>query len=269
MGSGVPAGPRLVRSVAGIALVLLLSACQATIKVGVDANANGSGVVTVSVLLDQDAAKTIPDLAQQLRTSDLQQEGWKIQGPLPAQNGGVEVLATKPFRSPAEAIQVLGQLSGGAPGNGAGPFNGFRIDQRHRFLDTVTTFHGVVDLTCGLRCFGDSKLQQQLGGTDLGIDPVQLQQQAGIILDRIFRFEVDVRLPGQLQSSNAPSPAANGPQWQPKLGDKVELAATSRTWNTLRVVLLGLAVLAALAMVALLAAGRPRSGRRTAPSFRR
>jgi hypothetical protein len=245
-----------------------LSACQATLRVGVDTHGDGSGLVTVTVLLDQDAAKTIPDLAQQLRTSDLQKAGWKITGPTPAQNNGVQVTATKPFRSPSEAILVLGELSGGAPGNGAGPFNGFRIDQHHGFLTTKTTFHGVVDLTCGLRCFGDAQLQQQLGASDLGIDPTKLQQQAGVILDRIFRFEVGVRLPGSLQSSNAPSQAGNGAQWQPRLGNKVELTATSQTWNVARVVLLGLAVVAAVLLVALLA-GRARRTRRRARRGRR
>jgi hypothetical protein len=239
-------------------LVLALSACQATIRIGVDTNANGSGAVTATVLLDHDAATNLPNLAQQLRTSDLAKAGWKVDGPLPAQNQGVQVRVSKPFRNPSEAIKVLAELSGGsgagggAASRGGGPFNGFRIDQRHGFLYTTTNFHGVVDLTCGLQCFGDPKLQQQLGGTDLGIDPAKLQQQAGVILDRIFHFEVSVRLPGSLQSSNAPAQAGNGAVWQPKLGDQVTLTATSRAWNAPRVVLLGLAVVAAFALVALL-----------------
>jgi hypothetical protein len=240
-----------VRLAALVAVAFALSACQATLQVGIDAHGDGSGLVTVTATLDRDAARTVPDLAQELRTSDLQKAGWTIVGPRPAANGGVQVAASKPFHNRAEAIQVLGQLSGGAPGNGPGPFNSFRIDQGHGLLTTSTTFHGVVDLTCGLRCFGDAQLQQQLGGANLGLDPAKLQQQAGVILDRIFRFEVAVRLPGSLRSSNAPTQAGNGAQWQPKLGDKVELTATSRSWNSGRVVTLGLAVLAALAVVAL------------------
>jgi hypothetical protein len=253
-----------------VVLVLALSSCQATIRIGVDTNANGSGTVTVTVLLDHDAATNLPNLAQQLRTSDLAKAGWKIDGPLPAQNQGVQVRVSKPFKSPSDAIKVLAELSGssGAAAKG-GPFNGFRIDQQHGFLSTTTNFHGVVDLTCGLKCFGDPQLQQQLGGADLGVDPAKLQQQAGIILDRIFRFEVSVRLPGSLQSSNAPAQAGNGAAWQPKLGDQVTLAATSRAWNTPRVVLLGLAVLAALALVALLVLRLLRRRRPTALTFRK
>jgi hypothetical protein len=244
------------------AVACALSACQATLRVGVDAHPNGSGTVTVTVTLDRDASRSLPDLAQQLRTGDLQKAGWTIVGPRPVANGGEEIQAGKPFRNRAEAIQVLGQLSGGAPGNGAGPFNGFRIDQNHGLLTTSTTFHGVVDLTCGLRCFGDAQLQQQLGGADLGVDPAKLQQQTGIILDRIFHFEVAVRLPGTLRSSNAPTQAGNGAQWQPKLGDKVELIASSRSWNATRVVLLGLAVLAGFALLVFLVSRVLRSMRR-------
>jgi hypothetical protein len=238
------------------------TACQATLRVGVDAHRDGRGLVTVTVVLDRDAAKSIPDLAQELRTSDLHQKGWRIIGPQPATNQGVVVQATKPFASPAQAIEVLGELSGDTPGHGPGPFNGFRIDQHHGWLTTTTTFHGVVDLTCGLRCFGDARLQQQLGGQNLGVDPTALQQQAGIILNRIFRFEVAVRLPGTRQTSTSPAPAGNGAVWQPRLGDNVELTATSLTWDSFRVVVLGAAVVALAGAV--VAVGRLR--RRARPA---
>lgn len=254
----------------GAVLVFVLAGCQATLRIGVDTRANGSGTVTVTVLLDHDAAVTIPDLAQELRTSDLAKDGWKVVGPLPAQSQGVQVVVSKPFRNPAEAITVLNELSGGAPGNGAGPFRGFRLVQRHGLLSSTTTFEGLVDLTCGLRCFGDSQLQTQLGASNLGVDPAALQQQAGIILDRIFKFEVGVRLPGTLQSSNSPAPAGNGAEWQPKLGDKVQLTATARAWNTARVVLLGVGVLALLALLALaLVRVLTRRRRPASLSFRR
>ena len=51
-------------------------------------------------------------------------------------------------------------------------------------------------------------------GADLGIDPSKLQSDAGLIVDRLFEFQVAARLPGKLQSSNAPSQAGNGALWK-------------------------------------------------------
>jgi len=221
------------------------------------------------VTLDRDAAGGVGDLGQQLRTADLAQAGWTVSGPRPVHDGGVEIQAAKPFRNRAEAIRVLGELSGGAPGNGAGPFNGLAIDERRGLLASTTTFHGVVDLTCGLRCFGDPALQQQLGGAAMGIDPAKLQQQTGIILNRILRFEVAVRLPGTLRSSNAAKKAraANSAEWQFGLGDKVELAATSRSWNSTNIVALAIAitVVAGLLGAATVLVRRRHAARRRRP----
>jgi hypothetical protein len=245
-----------------------LSACQATLRVGIDAHRDGSGTVTVTATLDRDAAGVVGDLGQQLRTADLAQAGWTVSGPRPVPDGGVEIQAAKPFGNRAEAIRVLAELSGGAPGKGTGPFNGLAIDERRGFLASTMTFHGVVDLTCGLACFGDAALQQQLGGPAMGIDPAKLQQQTGNNLNRILRFEVAVRLPGTLRSSNAATKAANSAEWQFGLGDKVQLAATSRSWNATNMVSLAIAItvvaglLAAVAFVIRrrLAAGRRRPG---------
>jgi hypothetical protein len=244
-------------------LVLALSACQATVRVGIDARSNGSGTVSVTVLLDKEAAQAIPDLAQQLRTSDLVKAGWQIKGPTGAAGGGSTVMASKPFANAAEEAQVVGELSGPT-----GPFHDFQLKQQRSFFATRTTFSGHVDLTCGLRCFGDSQLQQQLGGASLGLDPAKLQQNSGIILDRIFKFEVSVRLPGSVQSSNAPSQAGNGAQWQPKLGDQATLTATARVVNSGRIALLVVVgvVLLVLAIGVTLVLRRQRRPQRPSPT---
>jgi hypothetical protein len=85
------------------------------------------------------------------------------------------------------------------------------------------------------------------------------------VLDQVFRFELAARLPGSLRSTNGTVQAGNGVQWQPKLGGKIELTASSRMWNTRRLKLLGVSLLAALALVVLLIVRllrrlRPRRG---------
>jgi hypothetical protein len=222
-----------------------LSACQVTVRTGINANRDGSGSVAVTAQLDHEAAQAVPDLGQQLQTSDLVKAGWRIDGPKPGPGHGVLVTASKAFANPTQARQVITELSGAN-----GPFHDFHLTRHRSFFTTRTAFQGRVDLTCGLACFGDTGLQQQLG-PDLGLDPARLQKDAGIILDRLFKFEVQVRLPGSLQSSNAPSQAGNGAQWRPRLGDQATLTATARAWNGPQLALLGIVVLLVLAAAAL------------------
>ncbi len=243
----------------GLVVVLLLSACQASIRVGVDVNSDGSGAVSVTAHLDRDAATSY---AQYVRTSDLVKSGWKVTGPTAGAAGTVDFTATKPFANPVQAKAVVAELSG--PG---GPFRDLTIVSHPSFFQTKTTFQGKVDLTCGLTCFSDPQLQQVLGGApNSGIDPSNLQADAGIILDRIFQFEVAARLPGKVQSSNAPSQVGNGAVWKIKLGQSAVVSATSRSWNVVHILLvvLGGLLVIALVVVAILRLRR-RPGATRAP----
>jgi|SRR5713101_1074656 len=226
-----------LRFVAAVALVLALAACQVTVRTSINADRDGSGTVAIAVQLDHEAAQVVPDLAQQLQTSDLVKAGWRIVGPRPGPGNGVVVTASKSFANPSQAGQVMTEVSGTA-----GPFHGFRLVRHASFFTTRTSLQGTVDLTCGLACFSDIGLQHQLG-PNLGLDPVRLQRDAGIILDRLFRFEVQARLPGSVQSSNAPAQVGNGAQWRPKLGDKVVLTVSARAWNVAQLVILAAVIL--------------------------
>ena len=252
-----------IRILAAAGALLLLTACQATVGVGIDESASGRGQVVVTVTLDQEAAQTVPDLAGQLRTGDLGKAGWKIEGPLPGPNHGVPnhgvvVRATKPFGNGAELARAVAELSGTGQFH---PFQNFQVVRHRSFLATKTRFQGKVDLSCGLRCFGDQQLQQQLGGSDLGFDPNQLQQLTNVILDRIFRFQVSVRLPGSVTSSNAPTQAGNGAVWSPALGQQATLTASARQWNTRRIGLLVLALVCLIALAAMTLVRRRPVGR--------
>jgi len=241
-----------------LGVVLCLSACQANIQVGVDVKQNGSGSVTVTATLDQGAAAYAPDV----RTSDLVDSGWKVTGPTPAPNGGVTFTASKAFSDPAQAAVVVSQLSGST-----GPFRNLSVGSRHSFFRTTTTFQGTVDLSCGLNCFSDPQLQQTLGGgSDLGIDPSALQADAGVIVDRLFQFEIAARLPGPVQS-NAPVQVGNGALWKATLGQKAVLMASARSWNVTHIVEVAVAglVLLVLIVVALVALVRRRRRRRPGP----
>ncbi|HYF47011.1 MAG TPA: hypothetical protein VD926_12415, partial [Acidimicrobiales bacterium] len=93
-------------------LVLLATGCRVDATTRVEVADDGSGTVTVEVVLDQEAADRIPDLEEQLRVRDLRRTGWTITGPEPVDGGGVTITATKPFGDPDQLADVLDQLGG-------------------------------------------------------------------------------------------------------------------------------------------------------------
>ena len=232
---------------AALALVLL-GGCRVGVTVGVDSEADGSGRVRALVTLDADAARRVPDLADQLEVDDLRAAGWEVTGPRPsaATEGGVEVEAVKRFRSPGEATQAVEEISGPT-----GPFRDFRLKRSRSFLKTRTAFEGTVDLKAGLEGFGDDELRRRLGGSALGFDPADLERQVGTSLSRIFDIRVVARLPGDVEATNAPGRADNGAVWRPTLGEEVRLTATAERWNVRNVAAAVLAALAAIASVVL------------------
>jgi hypothetical protein len=231
---------------AAVALALL-PACQVSTSIGVDARADGSGVVRATVTLDRDAVAQAGDLAGRLRVDDLRAAGWRIEGPRAVAGGGSEVRAAKAFATPAEATTIVSQLAGED-----GPFQSFRLRRSRSFLKTRTSFSGVVDLSRGLGSFSDDELRARLGDpAGLGFDPAELEARLGRTLARVFPVRVVARLPGSLASSNAPTEADNGAQWSPTFGERVTLRASAERWNTLNIAAAVVAILGALALLAL------------------
>jgi hypothetical protein len=231
--------------------LLVCSACQVTIAVGVDAKQNGSGVIRAGVGLDDDALHQIPDLAQQLRVDDLKKAGWTVVGPRKESDKRTWVRATKAFANSAGAAKAMDELNG--PN---GPFKNFKLTVKHSFLRSKTSFSGTVDRV-GASGLADQRLQQQLGGS--GVDPKVLEQQLNQIIDRSVQTEVVADLPGSI-SSNAPTAVSGGVVWHPKAGEQAHLTATSTAWN-LRPIIFG-AVALVLAIAALLVWRRSRESNR-------
>jgi len=236
--------------------VVVLAACQAQVRVSIDAASDGSGTVAVTVTLDQQAAQAHPDLAQQLRVEDLRQAGWTVVGPSPVNGGGTQIVATKPFRTPSQADATFKDISGPT-----GPLRDFHLSVHKGLLSSSSSFHGTADLRCGLDCFADPQLQQQLGGAALGIDPARLRQD-GIDPNQLATVEVAVKLPGGLHTTDAPSRIGGVARWDLKLGDDASLAAAASHSRTGVVVEVGVVVLALVAVLVALAWWRRRRGRR-------
>jgi hypothetical protein len=223
--------------------LLVLSACQATVRVDVAVNPGGSGTVSVTASLDASAAQAVGPL----QLSDLEQAGWRIDGPHPTAGGGLTVTASKPFRNPAEAEQVIDEISGPS-----GPFHDLHVSRQRSVLGSRTTIRvsGAIDLTCGVQCFTDPALQQQLAAAGASAG-------TGLPPDVNLAFDVGVHLPNKTAS------------WRGRLGDKTTLAATSQTWDTSRIVIVG--VVAAVVVLFVFGglfvtrrrAHRPRHARRS------
>lgn len=227
----------MARLAAAAVALVVLSGCQVTVALGIDLEADGSGEVRTVVTLDRAAAARAPDL--QLRTDDLEEAGWTVEGPDPGENGSVVITARKPFRSVEEAGQVVDEVSGEG-----GPFADFRLTRDSSFLRTRTSFSGTVDLTSGLEAFSDDDLGARLG-SPLGVDRTQLD-----VANRAFQIRVQVNLPGEV-AGNAPVVADNGALWRPQLGERAALRASSEAWNLSRIAFAAVALLGALALAIL------------------
>lgn len=234
------------RLAAAALLVLAATGCRLDVNVGFDVADDGSGVVRVAVGLDEEAARRVPELADQLEVQDLVDAGWTITGPTEEGDGRTWIRASKPFATPAEAGDVLAELSGEG-----GPFRDFRVERERSFLAETWRFRGDVDLTGGIDGFSDDALRERLDGTSFGADTAELERRAGDTLDRVFRFRVAAELPGDV-SSNAPLDVTGGAVWTPSLGEQVSLRATGEVLDTTRIAWLAVAGAAGLALVAVL-----------------
>jgi len=214
-----------------------LGGCKVGLRVGVNADERGGGDVHAAVTLDKDAQRYAGDLKGQLRVDDLVKAGWKIVGPETIDKGAVRVTATKPFAKPEQVVAIVAELDGAS-----GLFDKFRLHQERSFLKTTTKFDGTVDLRQGIEAFSDDRLRAQLG-SPLGATPEEFSRRIGTELADALLVTVGVRLPGQL-SSNAPQSTGGAANWHPRLGEDVQLSASSTHWNVRGV---GLAAFSALA----------------------
>ena len=240
----MPAGARR-RLAAAVLALAFLAGCRVDLAVGVRAEADGSGRVEATVLLDPEATARVPDLAAVLRTDDLARAGWRVEGPTRREDGGTQVRARKAFRSPEGAARALRELTGPQ-----GPFRDLRLSQRRSLLRTRTGFSGLVDLSSGLDGFSDETLRQRLGGLPLGVDRATLERQVGKPLAEAFRVRVTARLPGDVDANG--TIRAGEAEWTPALGQRLPLEASAEGWNVARLVLAGVAVTAALALLVVL-----------------
>jgi hypothetical protein len=215
-----------------LAVVALAVGCRVDAKTTVEVAEDGSGTVTVEVVLDQEAADRIPDLAEQLRVRDLRRTGWEVTGPTEVEGGGVTVTATKAFFEPDQLAEVLAQV-GGVSGE---------LSRDRTFGTTSYDFTGTLDLSRGLRTFSDRQLTRLLDGFPIGQDQEALEAELGAPLSELSSFTFEIVLPDGDDTQTTTFEAALG-------DDPVEMAAGTEERNLL---VFGLAAGAVAAILLLL-----------------
>jgi len=216
--------------------VLVLAGCRVDTEVRVAVADDGSGTVTVEVVLDREAADRIPDLAEQLRVRDLRRTGWAVTGPEPVDGGGVALTASKPFGDPDQLAVVLGEIGGNR-----GPILDPSLERGRSFATTTYDFSGTLDLSRGVATFSDRQLTELLDGFPIGQDQAALEAELGAPLSELTSFTFVISLPEGDQAVTS--------TWDATLGDDpVAMAASTEDRNTLA---LGLAAGAAVAVLLL------------------
>jgi hypothetical protein len=238
-----------VLAAGAVTLVAVLTGCRVNTQVALYQTASGRGVVTVSVSLDASALAAVGGrqaLAAQMQDADLKAAGWTVTGPAPGPGSTTVVTASHAYTTPAQASDLLAEVAGAGPA-GERPFR-LSVEKRHGFWRDERVLQGEVDLTCGVACFGDPGLTKALG-FPTGVNPAPLAAAAGERPDQVFTFSLDARLPGRLVDSNG-RPLPDGTlRWTPRLGQRLQLAALTRAWNTGHIVAAGVAAGVAVLLV--------------------
>jgi hypothetical protein len=237
---------------------LVLAGCRTDARVGVDVRADGSGSVTVSVVLDAEAARQLGDPATGLALDDLKTAGWKVADPA-ADGGGLRLTATRAFSSPAQLPAVLAEVGGA---------NGVFRDVALRITDdtfgTTYAFRARVELTGDPAQFSDPELTTALGGFALGRTPQEL---TALGADRAgaATLVVSVRLPGDAPDTNGRVRGGRA-EWRfPLTGGtptSQALRSSSSDPDTRTLVLVALGGILLLAALVALVVGLVRSRRR-------
>jgi hypothetical protein len=237
---------------------MVATACRVESTTSIRVEPDGSGTVTVAVVLDAEAARRLGDPSTALALDDLSQAGWSVAEPVGGAEG-LELRAEREFTSPDDLPAVLAEVGGTD-----GVFRDVELRVVDGFARTDYEFSTRVELTGSPEQFGDPELGTILGDLPLGRTPDQLAFEGAGDPDAM-RLVVRVELPGDELETNGRA-RDDVAEWSfPITGgeptSEVLSAATStgssRTWVLVGVGGAMLVVAAALAAVGL--RGRSRA----------
>ena len=207
------------------ALLLVLTACQANVRVELDVAEDGTGTVSAQALLDAEADATMGGFAEQLRVADLDRSGWEIVS-VQADDGSVTMTATKEVDSPDRWQSTLDELAG------PGVFNDVRVD----VVDDQQQVSFDVDLRDGWQLFADEDVTAAFDGEDFGA-PLDVLT-GGRSIDEIIGVDVVVSV--RNQNDGLPTTASFNPRFDDD--DVTRVGAIATTEDSLAVLLRWIAI---------------------------
>jgi len=237
---------RLVLVALGVCL--LAAACKVDTSVSIKVNKDGSGLVTVTAVLDPDAVKAAEagggQLEDRVRLGDLTKAGWTVQPWARAADGSAEIVLTKPFSSPTQVAGIMREVSGTT-----GPLRDVSVTRDKGLFSTTYSATGRLDLQqlqTGLTT--DPDVVAALSNQQVDVNKIDQELLADI--RDAFGLKVKVELPGRTTTINGVS------------GKTATIDESTSVLDSKRVVLVVIAVaLVALAILVLLWPGRRRRGR--------
>jgi len=143
------------RLVALLACAVALTACQVDVTVDVVVDPDGTGLITVVVVADDEVLTAVPTLVDDLILDDVQEAGWAIDGPNPTDDGGLTIQMSHEFRSQGEATNLLQSLGP--------PFAQMELGRGTNGEVTTNQLSGRLVLS-GFDAFADEDLVSAVGG---------------------------------------------------------------------------------------------------------
>ncbi len=206
------------RALAHGGALVALGACRVDATVAVTVAEDGSGSIEVTAVADAAVVEAAPDLADDLRLDDLQQAGWIVEGPTAVDGGGLQLVLSHPFSSPAEATALLGQLSGEG-----GLLAGFELEQQHSLAGVSTELSGSLSFQDGLAEVADADVVEQIGGAPY----LATLADREIPVEDAFGLQLVVTAPGEVvDTDGTPLESADGASTVTWEADLLGAAAT-------------------------------------------
>jgi hypothetical protein len=249
-------GCRALLALVTVVVGLLLAGCRADARLTIEVEDDGSGVVTLRVVLDADAVDTLGGIEDQLQVGDIQAAGWDVRGGRDVGTGGFILEASKPFANPAALTAVIAELSGDD-----GPFRDFRLARDSGRFEDGWTFSGIADVVEPYAGLDEPGFEDVLRG--MGVDVAGLQQQLGTSISDALSLEIRVAIPGT-ERGNFTRTADGGAVWEVPSDETQQLVAESTSLDQERIARAGIAIVLGIAALMLAMRGITKIGRRRA-----
>jgi len=151
---------RARRFAAAAMAAVALSACNVDTTASLLVEPDGSGRVTVTVVIDSEARSQAPGLKEDLKVADLETNGWTVDGPDENDDGGLTVTVSHEFDTPEQATALLGSVNGDK-----GPLKNLALTRTGKDTNSTWSLDGTLEVNGGLEAFVDNDTLQRLGVT--------------------------------------------------------------------------------------------------------